>query len=177
MAEYKNSQEFYQSHFNRLKTRFEDGGHVQVINETMETLSDLHDNFMVYGLDELTLIAGRLALMKAYLGEYASYENLKTNSAYVYKKLQRANKRSKATTRLEELGSKITQDSIEAEVIKMTIDEEQEHIFHQYYSDKVTNLFESLNWIMSSIKWRMEEKRSEQYHAKLYDQADTSPIM
>ena len=177
MSEYKTSQEFFAKGYAKLKPKFTSGEHVEVINETMEIINDLHDNFMTLSIDELTSIAGRLALLKAYLGEISSYENLKTNNAYIYKKFARANKRTKATERLNFDNIKITQDSIEAEVIKMTVDEEQEWAFHQYYTDKVTNLFDSIVWILTTINWRIKEKRSDQYTAKLYDGADTSEIL
>lgn len=169
-------QSFLDSTTKNFRDIFEKSPQRAVITEVMETLEYLKENFSTMDSGELIMKAGRLAVLKASLGDHASFMNWKTNAAYIYKKFRRADKRRFATDKLEEIGMKVTQDNIEAEVVKATIDEEVSHISQQYYSDKCKSLFESIDWVMSSISWRLKELASERRDIKYEVNANTNPI-
>lgn len=174
------AKDFFESGKRRLGERFSDEGTVQECWKIIESL--YHDpltnrSFNDYSVDELTSIAGRISLLKVYIGQLASEANLQTNNAYIFKSFQRSGRRKQATTRIQERAEKVTQASIDAEVVQLTVLEEQDWAFAQGHADKMMNLFRSLEWVLSSIGWRIKELNSAKFDTKYYDQADTSELL
>lgn len=166
---------FFEKGYNRAKERFQDADFDGAVEQCWGLIDTLyHDagtdmSFEKYSAHELTIMAGKLAILKAYIGRHAADAVLHTNNAYIYKSFQKAGKRKMAGDRLKEIGGKITVADIDAEVVKMSIREEQDWVFNQGYADTVVNLFKSIEWILTSIGWRIKELNSERMDTKHYD--------
>lgn len=177
------AKDFFEQGKKRAGERFENADVDGVVNRCWGLIDNLyHDKstgkqFMDYTVNELSGKAGELSILKAYVGQHASWANLQCNNSYIFKKFQRANKRKISSEKLNglyiamkknssdmirEKAIKPTVGDIEAELEKACIREEQDWAFNQGYADRIINLFKSIDWILTSIGWRMKELQSEQ---------------
>jgi hypothetical protein len=171
-TQYKNAQEFFLEGKRKAEEMLsEQVNTVKIVQECKKIINYLYENFEKLESSELSLKGGKLAILKAYLGEVASNAHCETNNFYIYKKYQEAWERKPATKHLESIGEKSTVRDVDAEVMKRTFEIERDWAFKQETSDSLKNLFVSMDWIITSIGWRIKEKNSEKMDTKYYDHA------
>lgn len=167
--------EFFEKGAQRALERFKNADVEGAVADCIEMITHIKDNFTTLSCLELTEYAGRLALLKPFIGTETARAMLNTNNSYIYKTFQKAGKRKYATERLREKGEKYTVGDLDAEVIKMSIREEQDWAFNQEYADRLKTLLDSISTIVSALGWRIKELSQERFESRVYDTANTDP--
>lgn len=123
-----------------------------------------------YSFQELSRIAGTLAVLKVNVGEIMSRAKRNKDYASLQVEYRRAKLRKIIIDKLTTEGNKRpTVDDIDAELDQQSYREKMIVIFRIELYDKVNNLWWSLSGITNAIDMRVKVLMSERYDSKLYD--------